>query len=264
MVVAAVRAAGLRATDLRRKSRRLRAHEPRFAGTHTGVPTRRDAPAMRTLRSVLVLAAALAASGCYGYRGGWRSEAFVGTPPAAPARTAGPAHVFDAPLALPGVTIGVEIDNDLRTYDGQYYFGFVPLGWQPRDVYLRNHDPRRTQVRLLVTPGETAWTFDPSRARLSFAGRSHAAVAGSELVQWDAQGREVGTPGRREQRAVAAPVALAARGKPHYLWLTFDTPTPAPTLTDIELDLSQALSSPAHPPLPPIRFVPRRWRVGYT
>ena len=55
-----------------------------------------------------------------------------------------------------------------------------------------------------------------------------------------------------------------ARGKPHTLWLTFDTPTPAPTLTDIELDLSQALSSPAHPPLPPIRFVPRRWRVGYT
>ena len=72
---------------------------------------------MRTLRSVLVLAAALAASGCYGYRGGWRSEAFVGTPPAAPARTAGPAHVLDAPLALPGVTIGVEIDNDLADSD---------------------------------------------------------------------------------------------------------------------------------------------------
>ncbi|MOA70392.1 hypothetical protein D3C78_1992390 [compost metagenome] len=53
-------------------------------------------------------------------------------------------------------------------------------------------------------------------------------------------------------------------GRRYLLSIDFVTPVPSPQWRDITVDLSQALSAPNHPPLPLIRFVPLRWKQGYT
>jgi len=41
-------------------------------------------------------------------------------------------------------------------------------------------------------------------------------------------------------------------------------PVPPPESPDIALDLSRALQAPGTPAIPEIRFLPVRWREGYT
>ncbi|MEE4464194.1 hypothetical protein V2S84_19120, partial [Azotobacter chroococcum] len=82
--------------------------------------------------------------------------------------------------------------------------------------------------------------------------------------RWDHQGRRVREGGSWEHRPVATELPLDQPGRSYHLSIDFDTPVPSPESREILLDLSQALGSSRHPALPPIRFVPMRWRRSYS
>lgn len=59
-------------------------------------------------------------------------------------------------------------------------------------------------------------------------------------------------------------LALAETGHRYYLSLDFATPVRSPESREITLDLSRAIASPRHRPVPLIRFAPMRWKEGHT
>lgn len=220
-------------------------------------------PMTRRSTALLLLAAALA--GCAGYRGGWDSVPYVGdTPPVLePARTA-----FEArqrrELALPGLRLGVDLNNQTRTHDTQVMLVAVPVSVDPRTVPVQPAQPGRTRVSLLLSPLAGPVTVRPKQARLSVGGRVSTAAGGNQFGMWDAQGRLVDSGGRWEHRPLGEEATFAPRDRAWVLNLDFAVTTPSPESRDVVLDLSQAVVVPGQPALPPIRFTPVRWKEGYT
>jgi len=195
------------------------------------------------MRTLVFCASLAILAGCAGYRGGWESVPYVGDAP--PARE----------LALPGLKLAVQIDNRLRTYDTQVYLFVLPLSVDPREVYTQNHQPGKTRVFVSVTPEASGFVFEPTKATLTIGAQRFTGAEGFEFGKWD---------GKWEHRPVGAQFALHEPGRRYLLSIDFVAPAPSPESRDIVLDLSQALRSQAHPPLPLIRFAPVRWKEGYT
>ncbi len=218
------------------------------------------------IRSGVLTIACLSQVACYGYRGGWESMPYVGnTPPPVPAESRTAFEASQRGELLPdGLRLQVRINNQLRTYDTQYYFFIVPLSFDPREVYTQNHEPGKTQVQLVVTALEPGFEFRPAKAILHVGGKSFVGKNGIEAGSWDAEGRRVRTGGRWERRPIMDALELSELNQPHVLSVYFDTNVPSPELHDISIDLSQALSTRKGPVVPLIRFLPVRWKEGYT
>jgi len=213
-----------------------------------------------------LLAACLVLTGCAGFRGGWESVAYIGDAPPAALRVPATSDRQGIPpqLAVPGLRLHVAIDNQLRTHDTQVYFFVLPLSIDPRDAYPKNIAPGRTRVFVTVTPEAPGFVFRPSAAVLEVAGRRFIGETGFEFGMWDGQWTRVPQGGRWEHRPIDTDMPLSEIGRKYLLSIDFATPTPSPQSNGIVLDLSQALKSATQPPLPPIRFVPVRWKEGYT
>jgi hypothetical protein len=225
------------------------------------------ARAMRTLTgTLLVFAVGSLIAACAGFRGGWESFAYIGDmppPPPPESRTPHEAHERSL-LAVPGLRLRVTIGNQLRTYDTQVYLYVLPLSIDPRSVPTRDVAPGRTRVYVNVMPLEPGFVFEPQRAVLSVAGKSHRALAGYEFGRWDAQGNRVTEGGRWEHRAIDQALPLDEVNRQYLLSIDFDTAAPSPQSRDIAVDLSHALRSPDRPPVPLIRFLPVRWKESYS
>ena len=193
--------------------------------------------------------------GCAGYRRGWESVPYIGAtaPTLAEYRTPFEAQKR-AELVLPGVTLGVGINNQTRTSDTQLYLFALPLSVDLKDVQTQQVAPGTTRVTLRVVRTEGDFVFRPKLAKLIVAGNT---VAG-------AQGFEFGKDGAWAYRPVADEVALSDGSRTYLLAIDFPVTTPPPKKPNIALDLSSALRAPGKPPIPLIRFVPTRWKEGYS
>lgn len=224
----------------------------------------------KTLRGSIILMVCAIATGCAGFRGGWESVAYVGDAlPAALAESKLQQEAGERTLDLPGVKLQVKIDNQLRTYDTQIFFG-LPLSVDPRNVYPKNHRPGKTRIFVNVTPETGAFVFRPLMASLVAGDKRYQAVRGYQFGMWDTTKNEwqlVESGGKWEHRDVGTEFLLASPGTRYLLSLEFDVPVPSPESRDIALDLSDALRDTRNagsPSLPLIRFAPVRWKEGYT
>lgn len=214
----------------------------------------------------LFLFALVFVGGCAGFRGGWMSIAYLGdSPPAVPVEPlSGPALHQRPTLRVPGLELQVELDNEMRTYDNQVVLFVVPTSVDPRKTYSKNVAPGKTRVFVTVTAAEAGFVFRPGLAELGIGTQRHTGIAGFDFGQWNAAGERVAQGGTWEHRAIGEEFVLAEPGRRYHLSIDFATPTPSPESPDIRIDLSRALASPRQPPLPVIRFAPRRWKQGYT
>ena len=214
---------------------------------------------------VLVAVGCLSLVACAGYRGGWESLPYVGEAPPPPPRYRTP---FEAQkrsdLVLPGLTLGVNIDNQLQSWDTEVYLYVVPLSVDARDVRAGQAQGDRTRVRLRVSASHTGLVFRPQLATLRVGGTTVAGVAGFEFGPWDEAGNPAADGVQWAYRRVPDEYSLNVPGETYYLSIEFPVPVPPPESPDIALDLSQALQAPGTPAIPEIRFLPVRWREGYT
>jgi hypothetical protein len=203
-------------------------------------------------------------AGCAGYRGGWESVAYLGAaPPAIESRSSD--QVRGAPeLNVPGLTLRVTINNHVRTYDTQVYLYVLPLSVDPRSVHSGAIEPGKTRVYVNVKPRAAGFVFRPALATLHVGGARFSGSAGYEFGRWDAGGNRVERGGTWAHRPVTTDLTLAEVGRTYLLSIDFPAPLPSPEARDIALDLSRALSAPEQPPLPLIRFAPRRWKESYS
>ncbi|TVT76698.1 MAG: hypothetical protein FHP92_08580 [Denitromonas halophila] len=211
----------------------------------------------------LLYALLITTTGCAGYMGGWKSIAFVGDtpPPTAPDME----HASKpSTLHLPGLRLDIALDNTLRTHDTQVVLFALPVSVDPREVYTKNNQPGKTRLFLTVTPSDTGFVFRPSQAVFLIGEQRLNGIVGYEFGMWDAAGRRVHQGGTWQHRPVGDAFALAQAGRPYLLSINFDIAAPSPETAGLAVDLSGALSSPHHPPLPRIRFAPVRWKAGYT
>lgn len=228
----------------------------------------RIAPGYHTLpvRFVPLLIAAgialLALTGCAGYRGGWKSVAYVGDTP--PARATDEGASRPTTLHFPGLQLDIALDNALRTHDTQVILFALPVSVDPRAVFTKNNQPGKTRLFLTVTPTEPGYVFRPAQAVLMVGEQRLNGVAGYEFGMWDAAGQRVQQGGTWQHRPVGDAFTLAQAGRRYLLSIDFDIAAPSPETTGLAVDLSEALRSPHHPPLPRIRFAPVRWKEGYT
>jgi hypothetical protein len=208
----------------------------------------------------------LAVAACAGYRGGWQSVAYIGDPLTAVANepAARASSELRPILNVPGLQLQVEIDNQSRTYDAQVYLYVVPLSVDPREAYPKNNAPGKTRVFVTVTPSEAGFVFRPSEALLISGDKRYGGAAGHEFGMWDRDWNRVRAGGSWNHKPTGDALALSEPGRRYLLSIDFDTPVPSPESREISLDLSRALFSPAHAPVPLIRFAPRRWKEGYT
>jgi len=203
--------------------------------------------------------------GCAGYRGGWESVPYVGEAPPTLSTSRTPYEAERrGEISLPGMTLGVSINNQLRTYDTEFYFFLLPLSIDPRDVQTRPVEAGRTRITLRISDMTSELVFRPRRARLTVGTQVVEGIDGLQFAMWDAHGQEVTSGGRWEHRTTGEEVVLSLRGKAYLLSIDFPMPVPSPESRDISLDLSDALTSPQLPSVPVIRFVPVRWKEGYT
>lgn len=216
-----------------------------------------------TLTIVTALLGALLA-GCAGYRGGWESVAYVGDAPSAIESRASDQPRGAPALNLPGLTLRVTINNQVRTYDTQVYLYVLPLSVDPRSVQTGALEPGRTRVYVNVTPRAAGFVFRPTLATLHVGGARHGGSAGYVFGRWDEQGNRVERGGTWAHRPVTAELTLTEVGRTYLLSIDFPAPLPSPESRDIALDLSRALLAPEQPALPLIRFAPRRWKESYS
>ncbi|HET19574.1 MAG TPA: hypothetical protein ENO16_03065 [Chromatiales bacterium] len=207
----------------------------------------------------------LIVTGCAGFRGGWMSVAYIGAmPPELGQDAEVDSELRERPLRpVPGLELKISMDNQLRTYDTQVYFA-LPLGLDPRRVYPKNNRTGITRVFVTATPEDVGFVFRASEAVLAIGEQRFAALAGYEFGLWGKDGERVKDGGTWDHRPVGKELALTEPGRSYYLSIDFATPVPSPESEDISLDLSRALVSDRHPPVPLIRFAPMRWKEGYT
>jgi hypothetical protein len=207
----------------------------------------------RTARIFPRLLPALLLPACAGYRSGWESYAYVGearpAPPAA-ARTPYEAE-RRSELSLPGLRLRVSLDNAVQTLEKEVCLYVIPVSVDPRDSYRQTGDPARTRLFLSVTPADAGFVFRPALARLGIGATEHRAA------------RATGPDGEGELR-LDADFALAEAGRTYRFVVEFDVARPSPRSEELSVDFSRALRSPRRPPLPPIRFLPARWRESYS
>lgn len=127
-------------------------------------------------------------------------------------------------------------------------------------AYERNQRPPLSLpgMSLQAQPG---LVFSPRQAVLTFGGRQYQAVAGYEFGQFAV---DPSRPAQWEYREVPTDMALHAVQEQYLLSIDFDAPSPSPEAADITIDLSRALRAPGLAEGPLIRFVPVRWKEGYT
>lgn len=203
--------------------------------------------------------------GCAGFRGGWESVPYIGDVPPDPQKYRTPYEAATrSELPFPGVTVGVGLNNQLRTHDTQVYFFVLPLSVNPRDVHTQTDDTTKTRVTLRVSPKAPGFVFRPRLARLTVEGKTVQGAIGFEFGQWDAERRKVTSGGKWGFREVGDEFPLGDGGTSYSLSIDFPIALPDPKSPGIELDLSDALRAPEQPPLPVIRFQPARWKEGYT
>lgn len=216
-------------------------------------------------RLILSTAACLFLAACAGFRGGWESLPYVGDPPPQPAESRTPYEAQRrSELSLPGLTLGVSINNQLRTYDTQVYLYALPLSIDPRDVYSRTIEPGKTRVSLRVIVHDTSFVFRPKLAVLRVADQQASGAAGFQFGRWDEAGNRVGSGGKWGYQPVDDEFALTEIDRAYFLSIDFPLSVPPPESPKISLDLSTALQSPSRPPVPLIHFLPVRWKEGYT
>ncbi|MBK8229043.1 MAG: hypothetical protein IPK72_00375 [Candidatus Eisenbacteria bacterium] len=223
---------------------------------------------MRSNHAQIVLAGfvAITAAACAGFKGGWKSVAYVGEAPSETVVNEAEKGLINgrSKLALPGAQLEVEIDNRLRTYDMHVYLFVLPLWWNPRDVYAENHEEGWTRVYLTITPSDSSFVFRPTEAVLRMESGRFPGARGFEFGIWNEAGQRITEGQGWAHRPLASDVALDVPGRRYHLSIDFETPVPSPKSQQIELDLSRALVSPEHPETPVIRFAPVRWKLGYT
>lgn len=203
----------------------------------------------------IALLACLLATGCAGYRGGWESFPYVGEAPPAPPeyRTSFEARQRSE-VVLPGLRLGVRIHNWVQTYDS---------GSPDRTIVQAATEPGKTRVSLRVAAHDGDFVFRPRLATLAVGGTRVAGTAGFEFALGDAAGKPVRSGGAWGLRPTADEYALVERGRVYELSIDFPMPAPSPESRDVVLDLSKALEAKGKPALPPIRFLPVRWKEGY-
>lgn len=223
---------------------------------------------MRSSYAQIVLAGfvAMTAAACAGFKGGWKSVAYIGEAPAETVVNEAEKGLINgrSKFELPGTRLEVEIDNRLRTYDMHVYLFVLPLWWDPRDVYAENHEEGWTRVYLTVTPSDSTFVFRPTEALLQMESGSFPGTRGFEFGIWNEAGQRVTEGQGWAHRPLASEVALTEAGRRYNLSIDFKTPVPSPKSPRIELDLSKALISTRHPSIPVIRFAPVKWKLGYT
>jgi hypothetical protein len=202
---------------------------------------------------------------CAGYRGGWESLPYIGETPPVTAESRTPLEAQKrSEFSLPGLTLGVSINNQLRTYDTQVYLFALPLSIDPRNVYSQTVEPGKTRAIVRVSAREAGFVFRPQLATLSAAGKRVSGTTGFEFGRWNESGNRVSSGGRWGYRGVPNEFTLNEIGRTYLLSIEFLLPVPPPDSTDIVLDLSQALRSSDQTVVPTIRFLPVRWKEGYT
>lgn len=213
-----------------------------------------------------LVVAALLLPGCAGYRTGWESLAYLGdVPPPPPPETR---SAFEAesrpPMVVPGLAFKAVLDNRLQTGDTQVALAVVPTQLDRRERAAPGASPLQTRVALRVTVLAPGFVFEPRGAVLRVGTERYAATGGGVSTPFvlPASGVYFGLPPVPQD--IAGPASLGDIGFTYELSLLFPAPTPGPQRADIALDLSSALRSPAQPPLPLVRFLPIRWRAGYT
>lgn len=217
-------------------------------------------PSARIFR-FLALALLLAlGTGCAGFRGGWQSVPYLGSPPP---ETEDPRPGATA-LDLPGLSLEIELGNRLQTRDTKVYLFALPLSVDLRDKVLGNPVPGRTRLFLRVTAEQAGAVFRPQEVVLELDGRRVTAVTGHEFGRWDAQGRADEDSGTWGHRPLDEAFVLAEAGRRYLLSVDFDLEPPSPRVPGLAVDLSKALQVPGQAPLPRIHFVARRWKQGYT
>lgn len=203
-------------------------------------------------------------SACAGFRGGWESVSYVGEPPAAvPVSRTAYESANRPPIQVPGLTLKVEIDNRVRTRDTQVILFALPVSFDPREVQTSVATPGRTRVRITVTADQPGFVFRPAQAEFRIGDQVYRGVAGFEFGRWNEQGQADAERGKWADRSVGESMPLEA-GKPAYLSVEFDVPSPSARRSDLSLDLARALSGRDGAAIPLIRFVPARWKQGYT
>ena len=216
-------------------------------------------------RQLWAVSACLILVACAGYRGGWESVPYIGdAPPSLPEYRTPFEAQQRAELSLPGLALGVGINNQIRTHDTQVYLYALPLSVDPRTVQTQKLEPGKTLVNLRVSRTAGDFVFQPKLAKLVVAGKTISGSRGFEFSMWDEAGNRVGSGGVWSERQTADEYKLSDGTRAYSLSIEFPVPTPAPEEAGITLDLSEALRAPGRPPIPLIRFHPTRWREGYT
>lgn len=214
-------------------------------------------PRMTGARLVAV-AMGLVLSSCAGYRGGWESIPYIGTPPAAPpvTRTSHEAGQRSE-LRLPGLTLSVNLNNQSIESDTQVYAYVVPVPGYSADT--GSGSPQNARVYLYIEPHDEGFVFRPLLATLSVGGRPVAALGGFRTGEFLGF-KHPGMYGEPKRTADELPLSS---GKSDRLFLEFPVAAPSPQARDVVLDLSRALQAPGRTPIAPIRFLPVRWGAWY-
>lgn len=215
--------------------------------------------------STVIIFGHLGLAGCAGYRGGWESLPYIDEPPPSPARYRTPFEAMKrSELVLPGLTLSVSINNQLRTYETEVYLYVLPLSVDTRDVPTQNVDPGKTRVTLRISHHDGDIVFRPRLARLGIGDEWVSGDGGFEFGMWDQSATRVRSGGVWGYRPTEDSLVLTKRDAAYVLSIDFLVPVPAPESRAIALDLSQALQAPGRPAIPLIRFLPVRWKEGYT
>lgn len=215
--------------------------------------------------SRIIVVLGLFIAGCAGFKGGWESVPYLGDTPPQLQSTETPFESRERKkLRLDALTLGVDIDNQLRTHDVQVYGFAFPLSVDPRTVPTQPSQPGKTRVNLEVSGLGADFVFRPSLAKLSVGEKVVAGTAGFEFGTWNLAGQRVSSDGQWQSRPIGEALALDDRTRSYLLMIEFRIETPPPVSRAISLDLSQALTAPGIAPLPSIRFAPGKWKHGYT
>jgi len=235
------------------------------ASTRSEVPLRQSTSSCAKRGVLASFGVCLCLAACAGYRGGWESVPYIGDPPRAlqEYRTPFEAHQR-AEIELPGLNLGVGINNRTRTYDTQVYLYALPLSIDPRNVQVEAVESGKTRITLRISKTDGAWVFRPRAAKLIVSGQAVKATEGYEFGMWDALGQRVAHGGNWAHRPVGDSLTLSDSARTYLLSIEFSLLAPSPQEAGIALDLSEALRATGQPAIPLIRFHPMRWREGYT
>jgi hypothetical protein len=198
-------------------------------------------------------------SSCAGYRGGWESIPYIGSPPPTPSVSRTNYERGERMrVALPGLSLEVMLNNMSLDSDTLVYAYVIPVpapsAGTPSDA------PKKAKVTLFITPREEGYVFRPLLATLSVGGQTASALGGYTDAKFI---------GFKDGKAVhAAPQRVAdesplSSGKSYIYDVEFPLPVPSPQAPDVALDLSRALQAPGQPTIPLIRFLPVRWGNWY-